>query len=165
MLNISIKNSLRKVNDMFLKKNYALFVVLFCFFASLGYAQNLDLYEKNDWIGHKDVKGSKDYKLIPRFPDSLIQYYKVFKFSKYSLPTGKIEDIDDHKGWSKMIKTEGKVIRSQYSVSSENNADYVYQTYLRVLKQNNWKILFTGSGDCLHSGGRRVTLVQPKYKS
>ena len=112
-----------------------------------GISADRNLYENNGWINHHDVAGSRDNPLISRFSGSILQYYKVFKWDKYVLPVSPIVPEDGRKTWKKKLAIAGKITRSQYSVSRDNNAAYVYANYLSALKKAGWKILFTGSGN------------------
>ncbi len=118
-----------------------------CLTALPGMSANPENYEKNDWIQHHDVAGSRDYPLISRFSGSLIQYYKTLKWDKYVLPISPIVSDGGGKTWKKKLDLAGKITRIQYSVSSDNNSAFVYANYLSALKKADWKILFTGSGD------------------
>ena len=122
-----------------------LMVTVFTFFINAN--ANESEYEKNGWIAHSDVKGSKDSSLISRFKGSIIQYYKVQKWDKYLLPVSKIENMGGTKGWKKKLKLAGEVTRIQYSTSKKNNPALVAQNYMDALKKADWEILFSGCGE------------------
>ena len=106
-----------------------------------------ETYETNEWVGHSDVKGSKDMAAISRFQGSLIQYYKVLKWDKYTLPVSKIVAADGAKTWEKKLALQGTITRIQYSVNRDNNPALIAQNYLTALTGAGWKILFQGCGD------------------
>ncbi|NOY22200.1 MAG: OmpA family protein [Acidobacteria bacterium] len=122
--------------------------LLIIFLTSIpGISADRNLYESNQWIGHHDVAGSRNYPLISRFSGSIIQYYKVLKWDKYVLPVSPIVPEGGGKTWKKKLAVAGKITRIQYSVSQDNNSIFVYTNYLNALKKADWKILFTGSSD------------------
>ncbi len=105
------------------------------------------LITNNLFAQNNDVKGSKDYPLIKRFPDSDIKFYKVFKWQEYKIPLSKIKHSEDiGRFFPHMIKTEGKLIRYQYTTPTENNPAYVYKTLLGSLQKDGFKILVKGKG-------------------
>jgi outer membrane protein OmpA-like peptidoglycan-associated protein len=89
-----------------------------------------------------DIKGSKDYPLVSRFEGSIIEYYKETKWDSYKLPV--YEDNITEPNYKKPIELEGKIIRIQYSVSSDNNPAYVMKNFEKAFKSNNYKILLEG---------------------
>jgi len=118
-----------------------------CLVAIPGIPADRNLYENNEWIAHRDIASSRNYPLISRFSDSIIQYYKTFKWDKYTLPTSPLVSMDGSKTWKKKLALAGKITRIQYSVSSDNNSPFVYTNYLTALKKADWKILFNGMGN------------------
>ena len=116
-------------------KKIALLLTVFALMLSINiFAQN------------NDVKGSKDYPLIRRFPDSDIKFYKVFKWQD-KIPLTKIK-YEEGRGrfFPHMIQAEGKLIRYQYTTPAENNPAYVYKTLLDNLQKNGFNILVKGKG-------------------
>jgi len=89
-----------------------------------------------------DIEGSKDYPLVSRFEGSIIEYYKETKWDSYKLPV--YEDNITEPNYKKPIELEGKIIRIQYSVSSDNNPAYVMKNFEKAFKSNNYKILLEG---------------------
>jgi OmpA-OmpF porin, OOP family len=118
-----------------------------CFTAVPGMSANPERYEKNDWIQHQNVAGSRDYPLISRFSGSIIQYYKTLEWDKYVLPVSPIVSDGGRKTWKRKLDLAGKITRIQYSVSNDNNSAFVYANYLSALKKAEWKILFAGNRD------------------
>ncbi len=94
-----------------------------------------------------DVKGSEDYPLIQRFPGSDLEFYKVFKWQEYNVPLVKLSyDEGIGRYFPHMLKTEGRLIRYQYTTPAENNPAYVYKTLLDNLQKNGFTILVKGKG-------------------
>ena len=89
-----------------------------------------------------DIKGGKDYPLVTRFDNSVIEYYKETKWDSYKLPV--FTDNIKRPNYKKPLELEGKVIRTQYSVSADNNPAYVMKNFEKAFKSNNYKILLKG---------------------
>jgi len=89
-----------------------------------------------------DIEGSKDYPLVSRFEGSIIEYYKETKWDSYKLPV--YENNITEPNYNNPIELEGKIIRIQYSVSSDNNPAYVMKNFEKAFKSNNYKILLEG---------------------
>jgi len=89
-----------------------------------------------------DIEGGKDYPLVSRFEGSIIEYYKETKWDSYKLPV--YEDNIKELNYKNPIELEGKIIRIQYSVSSDNNPTYVMKNFEKAFKSNNYKILLEG---------------------
>ena len=112
------------------------------FLAVLAMMFSLNLVAQNN-----DVKGSKDYPLIQRFPGSDLEFYKVFKWQEYKVPLVKLSHSEDRgRYFPHMLKTEGRLIRYQYTTPAENNPAYVYKTLLDNLQKNGFTILVKGKG-------------------
>ncbi len=84
-----------------------------------------------------DIENSKDYPLISRFEGSIIEFYKETKWGSYKLPVNDKGNID----WEKPQVVEGKVIRIQYSVSKDNNSEYVMQNYKAAFKASGFSTI------------------------
>ncbi|MGE0088258.1 MAG: OmpA family protein [Bacteroidales bacterium] len=84
-----------------------------------------------------DIENSKDYPLISRFEGSIIEFYKETKWGSYKLPLNEKGIID----WNQPQVIEGKVIRIQYSVSKDNNSEYVMQNYKAAFKASGFTVL------------------------
>ncbi len=101
----------------------------------------------NIFAQNNDVKGSKDYPLIQRFPDSYLKFYKVFKWQEYNVPLVKLTHEEGRgRYFPHMLKTEGRLIRYQYTTPADNNPAYVYKTLLDNLQENGFTILVKGKG-------------------
>lgn len=95
-----------------------------------------------------DIKGSKDYPMISRFEGSIIQYYKEFKWQDYQVPLSKMVTTEERgRYFEKSKKLEGKVVRTQYTASPDNNPSYVYKNYEAAFENAGFEILFQGKGD------------------
>lgn len=123
------------------------FILLLFISAGCVYAQDPGLYEKNGWIKHKDVAKNADNKLLPRLPETIVQFYRISKFDKYSLPISPLIAVGGQKKWNKQIELEGKVSRTQYSTNISNNTRFLYNSYLQSLKKRGWSVVFSGYGD------------------
>ena len=89
-----------------------------------------------------DIPGAKDYPLVSRFDGSVIEYYKLTKWDTYKLPVEKNNiKVPDYKN---PVVLEGKVMRWQYSVSSDNNPAYIMKNHETAFKKNGYKILLEG---------------------
>ena len=105
------------------------------------------MFSTNIFAQNNDVEGSKDYPLIHRFPDSDLKFYKVFKWQEYNVPLDKLTHEEGRgRFFPHMLKTEGKLIRYQYTTPAENNPAYVYKTLLDNLQKNGFTILLKGKG-------------------
>ncbi len=105
------------------------------------------MFSTNLFAQNNDVKGSKDYPLIQRFPGSDLKFYKVFKWQEYNVPLTKLTYKEDRgRYFPHMLKTEGRLIRYQYTTPAENNPAYLYKTLLDNLKKNGFTILVKGKG-------------------
>jgi len=89
-----------------------------------------------------DIKGSKDYPLVSRFEGSIIEYYKETNWDTYKLPVYKNNIKEPN--YKNPIELEGKIIRIQYSVSSDNNPAYVMKNFEKAFKSKNYEILLEG---------------------
>jgi outer membrane protein OmpA-like peptidoglycan-associated protein len=114
-----------------MKKSTVIFVVIAIMISANLFAQRTS-----------DIEGSKDYPLVSRFEGSIIEYYKETKWDSYKLPV--YEDNITEPNYKKPIELEGKIIRIQYSVSSDNNPAYVMKNFEKAFKSNNYKILLEG---------------------
>jgi len=94
-----------------------------------------------------DIRGGKDNPLISRVKGSYVGFQNTVKWDTYILPISKIIKVDGQNAWSKKLKLEGEVNRTQYTISKDNNASFVYMNYLAALKKSNWEILFSGNGE------------------
>ena len=72
-----------------------------------------------------DIESSKDYPTISRFKGAIIEFYKETKWGSYKLPVSDKGTID----WEKPMALDGKVTRIQYTVSKDNNSEFVLQNY------------------------------------
>jgi len=84
-----------------------------------------------------DIEGGKDYPTISRFEASIIEFYKETKWGSYKLPLSELGVID----WGNPKVLEGKVTRIQYSVSKDNNSEFVLRNYKAAFNTSGYKIL------------------------
>ncbi len=114
-----------------------------------------------------DVKGSKDYPLISRFPGSIIKHYDVKQFDEYILPLGKVErERDEDYNWvynlTKSEQLEGKITRITYKAPKDRSTLEIYRNYELALKKAGVEILFTSTGKEIGDSSHWVRYV---YKS
>lgn len=84
-----------------------------------------------------DIENSKDYPLVSRFEGSVIEFYKETKWGTYLLPVSEKGTID----WNGPMSLEGKVIRIQYTVSADNNSEFVLHNYKSAFKKAGFEVL------------------------
>jgi len=108
-----------------------------------------------------DIENSKDYPLISRFEGSFIEFYKETKWGAYKLPVNDKGKID----WDNPKTLEGKVIRIQYTVSVDNNSEYVLQNYKAAFKKAGFKILIAIANEELGVSDRPHTWHAKYYTS
>jgi outer membrane protein OmpA-like peptidoglycan-associated protein len=95
----------------------------------------------------RDVAGCKDNILISRLKGSSMQFCKTVNWDTYILPYSKIISVEGTKTWEKKLKLQGEINRIQYITDKSNNSTFVFANYLSAIKNANWNILFSGSGD------------------
>ncbi|HEB11511.1 MAG TPA: hypothetical protein ENI06_09915 [Spirochaetales bacterium] len=97
-----------------------------------------------------DVENSKDYPLVSRFKGVIIEFYKEIKWGTYKLP---VDDKGKINFNSPMI-LKGKVTRIQYSVSPDNNPEYVLHNYIQAFKNAGFTVLLSAANEELGVGER-----------
>ncbi len=88
-------------------------------------------------------EAEKDYPLLSRFEGAEKLYENTTKWEEYKLP---LNSANDYLQWEAFTKLEGKIIRIQYSTSSENNPAYVLKMYEKKLKESGFEVLFSKKG-------------------
>lgn len=97
-----------------------------------------------------DVENSKDHPLVSRFQGAVIEFYKETKWGTYKMPI-----YDKGKINFKTPKIlEGKVIRIQYSVSPDNNPEYILQNFKAAFIKAGFNILTAVANEGLGVGTR-----------
>jgi outer membrane protein OmpA-like peptidoglycan-associated protein len=122
--------------------------LIFCFLSRTLYAQ-------------KDVEGSKDHPLIPRFPGSTIVYFIEFQNGTYEYTLGPLvrSSSDEDFKLTDVRNPQGDITRIQYKVN-ETDFSKVINYYEHSLKQNGFEILaITKSDKPMEVAGRNWTLV------
>lgn len=79
----------------------------------------------------------KDHPLVSRFEGAEMIFYKETKWGGYKLPVSDKGIIT----WKNSVVLEGKVTRIQYTVSDENNAEFVLHNYKAAFKKSGFNIL------------------------
>jgi len=83
-----------------------------------------------------DIEGSKDYSLVSRFSDAVIEWYQVKNFDRYymlSLRDNKLEPYE----------INGKITRIQYSSHTIHSVFEIFKSYENALKNAGFEILLT----------------------
>lgn len=83
-----------------------------------------------------DIEGSKDYPLVSRFKGSIIEWYQVKNFDRYSMLSLKENKLEPY-------EIDGKVTRIQYSSQPEHSVFEIFNSYKVALKNAGFKILLT----------------------
>lgn len=105
-----------------------------------------------------DVPGSKDSKLITRFPDSWIVRYDEKEYESY---TAALENTFP-KGKSKIV--EGKVTSIDYELSKGKSQLELHKNYEGALRKKGYKILFSCYQEgCNPRGGSFTSIVYELY--
>ncbi len=86
-----------------------------------------------------DIEGGKDSPLFQRAEGAIIEYYKVIKWDTYKLP---INLNEPYLNWEAPATLEGKIIRTQYSISADNNPAYLLKVYKSTLEKAGFEIFY-----------------------
>ncbi|HDR50239.1 MAG TPA: hypothetical protein ENN90_01265 [Mariniphaga anaerophila] len=108
-----------------------------------------------------DIENSKDHPLVSRFKGSVIEYYKETKWGSYKLPVSKSGKID----FDAPQVLEGKVTRIQYSVSADNQSEFVLQNYKAALTKSGYTIMVAIAGNDLGVSDRPHTWKDKYYEA
>ena len=106
-----------------------------------------------------DIQGSKDHPLVSRFTGAVIEFYKETKWGSYKLPVDDNGKID----WKKPKELEGKVTRIQYTVSPDNNSEFVLQNYKSAFKKAGFIVLISIANEELGESDRPHTWGDKYY--
>lgn len=109
----------------------------------------------------EDIKGSLDYPTISRFEGAIIEYYKETKWGSYKLPVSEKGIID----WNKPKALEGKVTRIQYTVSNDNNSEFVLHNYKSGFMKSGYEVLIAIANEELGVSGRPHQWTEMYYVS
>jgi len=108
-----------------------------------------------------NIEGSKDYPGISRFQGSIIEFYKETTWGSYKLPVNEKGQLD----WNKPMSLDGKVTRIQYSVSKDNNCEFVMHNYKAGFEKSNYDILIAIANEELGVSNRPHTWHAKYYES
>ncbi|MEA3477440.1 MAG: OmpA family protein [Bacteroidota bacterium] len=108
-----------------------------------------------------DIEGSKDYPKISRFQGAVIEFYKEIKWGSYKLPVSDKGTID----WEKPMALDGKVTRIQYTVSKDNNSEFVLHNYKSGFTQSGYEIMISIANEELGFSDRPHTWNDKYYVS
>ena len=106
-----------------------------------------------------DIESSKDYPLLSRFEGSIIEFYNETKWGKYLLPVSEKGSID----WNGPMALEGRVIRTQYTVSPDNNSEFVLHNYKAAFKNAGFDVLIAIANEELGVSDRPHTWNDTYY--
>jgi len=85
----------------------------------------------------------KDYPLLSRFEGAEKVYEKLVKWEEYNLP---VNSNDSYLHWEAYTKLEGRVLRYQYKVGSENNSAYLLKMYKTKLENAGFDVVLAMDG-------------------
>jgi len=112
-------------------------------------------------LAQKDIEGSKDHPLIPRFPGSTIVYFNEVENETYEYtlgPLGRSSSEEDFK-LTDTRNLQGDITRTQYKVN-ETDISKVVNYYEHSLKQNGFEIIaITKADKPMEVAGRNWTLA------
>ena len=108
-----------------------------------------------------DIEGSKDYPTISRFQGAVIEFYKETKWGSYKLPVSDKGTID----WEKPMALDGKVTRIQYTVSKDNNSEFVMHNYKSGFAKSGYEIMISIANEELGVSDRPHTWKDKYYES
>jgi len=108
-----------------------------------------------------DIENSKDYPLLSRFEGSVIEFYKETKWGKYLLPVSEEGAID----WNNPMALEGRVIRTQYTASPDNNSEFVLHNYKSAFEKAGFEVLIAIANEELGVSDRPHTWHDKYYES
>ena len=108
-----------------------------------------------------DIEGSKDYPTISRFQGAVIEFYKETKWGSYKLPVSDKGTID----WEKPMALDGKVTRIQYTVSKDNNSEFVMHNYTAGFAKSGYEIMISIANEELGVSDRPHTWNDKYYES
>jgi len=106
-----------------------------------------------------DIENSHDYPLLSRFEGSIIEFYKETKWGSYLLPVSEQGTI----AWKGPMALEGKVIRTQYTVSADNNSEFVLHNYKAAFKKAGFEVLIAIANEELGVSDRPHTWNDKYY--
>ena len=108
-----------------------------------------------------DIENAEDYPLLSRFEGSVIEFYKDTKWGKYLLPVSEEGAID----WENPMALEGRVVRIQYTVSPDNNSEFVLHNYKSAFNQAGFEVLIAIANEELGVSDRPHTWNDKYYVS
>ncbi len=133
-----------------MKRIKFIFAVIFMVNATITFAQRTS-----------DIEGSQDYPTISRFSGSVIEFYKETKWGTYKLPLNDKNAID----WQNPLILEGKVIRIQYSTSTDNNEEIVLHNYKAAFRKAGYEVLIAIANEELGVADRPHTWKERYYEA
>lgn len=99
-------------------------------------------------VAKDDVRGSKDYPLISRFPDTYIQSYHQSEYEEFMVATGPLKTLDTKEALPPVMKLEGQVTSIGYVANDKKySALQIYRNYEKALAKVGFEPIFSCKGD------------------
>ena len=133
-----------------MKKHGLVSIIVFVALLSPVYAQRAT-----------DIEDGKDYPLLSRFEGSVIEFYRETKWGSYLLPVSEQGAID----WDGPMALAGRVIRIQYTVSPDNNSEFVLHNYESAFKKAGFEVLIAIADEGLGFSDRPHTWNDKYYEA
>jgi outer membrane protein OmpA-like peptidoglycan-associated protein len=112
-------------------------------------------------FAQKDIDGSKDHPLIPRYPGSVIVFYNevesgIYKFTLGPLVRASVDSVS----LSDTKNIDGKITRIQYLINDEDGFSKAVEYFETFLRTNEFEITaFAKSNTPMNVAGRNWTLA------
>lgn len=111
----------------------------------------------------RDISGSKDHRLITRYPNSVIVDYEYRDYDACSLPTGAIDGYRDRYHMKGSLELEGELTRITYSVKDKTSTLKVFSNFEKALISTGFETIFSCAGsECGMQGTWGYALEQMK---
>ena len=117
--------------------------------------------EEQEKAKKEKAEKEKDHPLVSRFEGAEMKFYKETKWGSYKLPVSAKGKIT----WGKPMSLEGKVTRIQYTVSKDNNSEFVLHNYKAAFKKSGFEVLIAIANEELGVSDRPHTWRQKYYES
>ncbi len=101
----------------------------------------------------------KDHPLVSRFEGAEMKFYKETKWGSYKLPVSAKGTIS----WGNPMALEGKVTRIQYTVSNDNNSEFVLHNYKAAFNKSGFEVLIAVANEELGVSDRPHTWNDKYY--
>ena len=110
-----------------------------------------------------DVSGSKDHRLISRYPNSIIVDYEYRDYDTCNLPTGAIEGYRDQYHTKSSLDLEGELTRITYQIEDKTSTLKVISNFEKAFESAGFEMIFGCTGrECGMQGTWGYALEQKK---